>query len=176
MVQYQLSRKVLDFSSFQAIHDFSWVVLSSPVLSQIFPEFTRATVPDICSLITVSAIQEVTSSLVSSCLKKARERRPLDCKPYRLAAYFVQFNSVTAFLDNSVKDEQSFDALKELTHYTQCYIWFPHSLFLYLSVVSIGFSRALCTFFLHTGVYSVCTSPFHLHQNRLLLFLHMDIM
>ena len=52
---------------FKTIQDFSRIVLSSPALSQIFPEFSRA---NICSLVKVSAIREVTSSLVSSRKKK----------------------------------------------------------------------------------------------------------
>ena len=69
-VQYWISRKVLYFCSFQDHLRISWVVLSSPFPSQIFPELSRATRPDICSLVPVPAIQEMASSLILSCLEK----------------------------------------------------------------------------------------------------------
>ena len=54
-VQYWISWKVLDFSSFSRPFMNFRVVLSSPVPSQIFPEFSSSTRPDISSLVTVSS-------------------------------------------------------------------------------------------------------------------------
>ena len=43
--------KVLDFRSFKDYSGISWVVLSCPVPSRIFPVLSRATRPEICSSI-----------------------------------------------------------------------------------------------------------------------------
>ena len=57
MVQYSNGGKEVGCQMVQYSNDF---------FSRIFPEFSRATVLDICSLVMVSAIREVTSSLVLS--------------------------------------------------------------------------------------------------------------
>ena len=46
-------------------------------ISQIFPEFSGVTRPENISLVPVPPIREMSSSLVSSRSKQARERRPL---------------------------------------------------------------------------------------------------
>ena len=51
---------------FKTFPECYWVVPSRPKFFPNFSKFSRATVPDICSLVTVSAIREVTSATVQS--------------------------------------------------------------------------------------------------------------
>ena len=63
---------------FKTIQEFPEWYLVVPAHPKFFLKFSRATRPDISSLVTVSAIWEVPYSLVLSCpTKKGREQRPL---------------------------------------------------------------------------------------------------
>ena len=67
-LSFQLNFESLILAHFKTIQDFFQLVLSSPSCPKISKKNSRATGPETSSLVLVSAIQEVSSSLIFSCL------------------------------------------------------------------------------------------------------------